>query len=40
VNAFDPTTGTLDVTFSDGTRCELFDVPEELHNSLKQADSQ
>jgi uncharacterized protein len=40
IDSFDPTTGTLDVTFSDGTRCELFDVPEELHNGLNQAESQ
>jgi hypothetical protein len=40
VNAYDPSTGTLDVTFSDGSRCELFDVPAELHAGLEQSSSQ
>ena len=40
VNSYDPSTGTLDVTFWDGLRRELFDVPPELYVGLQQSESQ
>ena len=39
MNSYDPSTGTLDVTFSDGVRHEMFDVPAELYAGLQQSES-